>query len=420
MAGLELENMYADECPHCLSASLDEFLQTGYACAANANLLQGVLAEVRAGGLDSVQDRLFELYNTNLQKAVRRVFNEKDADHRSLDYLYKFDANAARFAAYKAHYVTNTLQKAWAQSPQNFDENGKRLLSTFNRFQATEHNTTVARCRTAKQMMQFLEDKDLYPNLEWLMTRSVSPREGHLALVGLILPIEHPFWRKNQPGNLYNCKCDWKQSNKPATDDPTITVTPAKGLEGNPCTTREIYTDNHPYIAHAKDAEAVESFVEKHVFQQFEAMGQYKNGGKYLVHPLVEKQKEDYTDLVSIARQFAGLGKTTYIMPNIHKDSKLYNYYFAHQGAYAKKCPDLLVDGTFFEYESFTPPYGQRTLENMLTHATRQSDKIIIDIRNISSTMLTIRKHIGNRIRMGQIITEVWVLKDGNILERML
>ena len=145
-----------------------------------------------------------------MQKGIRGVFKPDSSNYRQLDYLYKFDANAAKFAANKANYVGNVLRKAKEAKPEEFEANAKKILGTFNRFQITEYNTTVARCRTAKQFDNFqsIGKAGTYRNLEWLRTRSASPRELHASFVGIRLPIENPFWQDNHPGNLYNCTCD--------------------------------------------------------------------------------------------------------------------------------------------------------------------------------------------------------------------
>ncbi|MCQ2275428.1 MAG: phage head morphogenesis protein [Bacteroidales bacterium] len=141
----------------------------------------------------------------------------------------------------------------------------KAVLNTFNRYQAAEYNTATARARTAKQWTDFNADpvaNELYPNLRWIRTRSANPRELHLRFAGLVLPKNDPFWLQNQPGNLWNCKCDWEE-----TDDPTNTndLTPdeldeyrsdgggihASGLDGNPAETGEVFTDECTYFKQA-------------------------------------------------------------------------------------------------------------------------------------------------------------------------
>lgn len=365
-----------------------------------------LISEIKNGVYEAVPERLFHIYNKNLQKGIRGVFKAETADRRQIDYLYKFDANAARFAAYKAHYVGNVLRKALNKNPEAFEKNAKAILKAFNRFQVTEYNTLVARCRTAMQLLQFSKNKDFYPNLEWIMTSSATPREQHLALVGTILPIDHPFWQENQPGNLYNCKCDWRQTNKPATGHPK-SVAPAKGLEGNPFGTREIYTDRHPYITKAVDTTEVERFVEKHVFTQFETIKEFENGGKYLVHPLVDRKACDFTDLKTIAKRFAEQGKTAYIIPAIDKKGLLYNYLFRAKGAHINKCPDLLVNGNLFEFESFTGKFKLAKIGNMISVGIIQSDRIIIDLRKSKKRIRDIKDNIIQRVKNGQDIKEV-------------
>ena len=71
-----------------------------------------------------------------------------------------------------------------------------------------------------------------------------------------------PFWSENQPGNLWNCKCDWEETDDPVTDGNPTGAHHAKGLEGNPAETGEIFTDQSTYIRNAgkKGTEIVEEF----------------------------------------------------------------------------------------------------------------------------------------------------------------
>ncbi len=208
-----------------------------------------------------IHPELFELYKNNYHKAIRSVFGpvlspvegQPEYGSKYFEHAAKFELNTARFAAYKSHYATQTLIKSFQAAPEKFAMNSGKILKQFARWQATEYNTTVARCRTAKQFEQFQAEAHLYPNLEWLATRSATPRELHMSFVGIVLPMDDPFWEENQPGNLYNCKCDWKTTDAPTTGSPTKVVKPAPGLEGNPAKTGQIFTDKHPYFKKTKD-----------------------------------------------------------------------------------------------------------------------------------------------------------------------
>ena len=141
---------------------------------------------------------------------------------------------------------------------------------------SAEYNTATARARTAKQWNDFNADpiaNELYPNLRWLPSRSANPREEHQAFYWLVLPKTDDFWKQNQPGNLWNCKCDWEETDAPIDTKELKADDLAKarkegggihanGLEGNPAVTGEIFTQGCTYFKQAgkKGTEVVEEF----------------------------------------------------------------------------------------------------------------------------------------------------------------
>jgi len=42
------------------------------------------------------------------------------------------------------------------------------------------------------------------------------------------------------------------------------------------------------------------------------------------------------------------------------------------------KCPDLEIDGIFYEFENYTPPFRKIKISHMLNSGFKQSDRIII------------------------------------------
>jgi hypothetical protein len=136
------------------------------------------------------------------------------------------------------------------RSDEEYRKNAKAVLNTFNRWQEAEYNASVSRSRTAKQWNDFNENpvkNELYPNLKWLPSRSAHQREEHISFYNRVWAKNDPFWASNQPGTLWNCKCDWEE-----TDEPTSGVTPdvqaAKGLKGNPGETGEAFSPDASYF----------------------------------------------------------------------------------------------------------------------------------------------------------------------------
>lgn len=220
--------------------------------AAEQAIIDDILGSDRA-----VNAALYQTYANNLRRAIDRVFAEDDGSGLS----DRLRANVSRFAAYKAYHATRLARQAAAEP----DGDPRRVLHTFNRYQAAEYNTTVSRSRTAKQWGEFADADHmrLFPNLRWLPSRSATPREEHVRFYNRVWAKTDPFWQQNQPGNLWNCKCDWEETDDPCTAANPTTPIRHNGLEGNPALTGQVFTDNHAYVSKAGNNRKERDRVEK-------------------------------------------------------------------------------------------------------------------------------------------------------------
>jgi hypothetical protein len=187
---------------------------------------------------------LFNYYAGTLRKAIGTVYHDTPNE--------LFLANVTRFSAYKAYQCSRIAQTPHGDTPQV--DIAKITVNQFNAWLQTEYNTAVARARTAKQFDRFNEPdkKRLFPNIMWLPSRSVTLREEHTPFYNRVWAKNDPFWNTNSPGTLWNCKCDMQETAESVTDNSDIPAAPVpRGLEGNPATTGEIFTDNASYITGA-------------------------------------------------------------------------------------------------------------------------------------------------------------------------
>lgn len=219
------------------------------------------------GKAGTIHSDVYQAYSDNLRKAVGGVFPQGKPGDPYFDLEAQLQANVSRFAAYKAYHLTEQLKKQREKWPDDgdFKNIAKAVLNTFNRYQAAEYNTATARARTAKQWTDFNADpiaNELYPNLKWLPSRSASPREEHAVFYNRVWAKTDPFWSENQPGNLWNCKCDWEETDEGVTGNNPQGSKAQAGLEGNPADTGQIFTDQSTYIRNAgkKGTEIVEEF----------------------------------------------------------------------------------------------------------------------------------------------------------------
>ena len=118
----------------------------------------------------------------------------------------------------------------------------------------------------------------------------------------------------------------------------------------------------------------------------------------------------------NIGIEFARLGKEVKAMPVLHfKSSEYQTIYKSLIGTkYYRKCPDLLIDGKFYEVENYLPPFNKDKINGMLTKGLKQSSNIIINNTKGAADRY-IKRMIYKRLHIGQDIDEVWLYGKGKI-----
>jgi len=151
----------------------------------------------------------------------------------------------------------------------------------------------------------------------------------------------------------------------------------------------------------------------------FKVYKRYECGGKVWIHSAVDRKLSDFKALLTIANVFAGEGKEVKLMPRFHFKSNEYKQIYGCLigTVYERKCPDLSVNGKFYEYESFVSPFKKRKISNMISHGLKQSSRIIID-NNKGCRDYYILTNIYNRIKDKNFkyrINEVWLYEKGKV-----
>ncbi|MDR1345952.1 MAG: phage head morphogenesis protein [Bacteroidales bacterium] len=232
-----------------------------------------------AGDKAAVMRLLYQSYSENLHKAISLAMGNPKADDKYFDLTQQFKANTSHFAAFKAQQATEAIMQA--DSPEQI----KALLNTYNRYQAAEYQVTLMRATSGRQFLKFTADaarNKILPNIKWLPSVSKNRREEHKHFYNKVFAKTDPFWSRNQPGNLWGCKCSWVETSEPTEQQKGSPLPPdtqsSSGLESNPAFTGELFTDRAGYIAGAGKAEReqAEAFL-KPLQQHFD---QYLNLAK--------------------------------------------------------------------------------------------------------------------------------------------
>ncbi len=71
------------------------------------------------------------------------------------------------------------------------------------------------------------------------------------------------------------------------------------------------------------------------------------------------------------------------------------------------KCPDMRINGVWYEHEGIVTGWGKHAFSNMLNRGLKQSNHLVIDDCGLTDRWM--KKSLYNRIQQGQDIKEVWV-----------
>jgi Phage Mu protein F like protein len=160
--------------------------------------------------------------------------------------VHSLKYNVAEFSAFKETSFRKQLEAAlvkdnklvpWADYKNRADE----LNVEYNRrWLKIERSQTIAKANMAQHWEEFEQAKDLYPNLRFHTVGDARVREAHKVYDGLVLPINHPFWKTHCVPLDWGCRCTITQ-----TDDDVSDYVPnqKEPLGNNPALTGKIFGD---------------------------------------------------------------------------------------------------------------------------------------------------------------------------------
>lgn len=282
----------------------------------------------------------------------------------------------------------------------------------------TEYNTAVIRAHRAADWKHFETEKDVYPNLMWMPTTSVTPDPVHQSFWErqLTLPVDDPFWGHHHPGERWGCKCSCEQTDAPVNDPIGVSGgggerTSSKGLAGNPGQTGQLFSEDHPYypkncgscpfnkgvknrmslfLNKKKDCESCqavrsvirqenagydigESLVRLYDLNKEEFGREVRQITSSKIFKLVEKDifsaigsdDNDYKHLLAVARKASHRGYTSFILPNPRTG----------------RTPDIILrrKGIFKIYDVKTI-VGTNSVSNRLADSVGQTHRVILHI----------------------------------------
>lgn len=264
--------MGLEEISHLYSAHAHS--KGGILSISKTKLSENVIREITENQYQNINPTLRDTYSKNFNSAIKGVFGSPTYGNVDFDLATQASIEMERLAHYKSYHATQLIKSLDVNSPE-FDKNARAIINTYDRYQDTEYNTIVARARSAQQWNGFEDRKALFPNLQWLPSRSAEPRAEHMSFYYRIWPIDDPFWDNHQPGAAWGCKCDWIETDTPVTDNTELdSVKTPKGLSGNPGKTGKLISEDHPYFS--KTSKKVQKEIEGTVTESIRTQAREK------------------------------------------------------------------------------------------------------------------------------------------------
>jgi hypothetical protein len=207
------------------------------------------------GNAEALDERIFNKTYENISEAISSGYGNAQYDETDARVVHELKTNVAVFSAFKSYREGQELRASLV------DENGQPLSwSEFQKEYAkidakynvqylnAEYNLAQRQARAAEQWQDFERDKEVFPNLEYMASRSADPRQAHKAYYGLIKSIDDPFWDWALPPVDWGCKCWTRQTRDPASGQEIERVNPPQGIAGNAGKTGQVFTPEHEYV----------------------------------------------------------------------------------------------------------------------------------------------------------------------------
>ncbi|MBI2770000.1 MAG: hypothetical protein HYX47_10280 [Burkholderiales bacterium] len=119
------------------------------------------------------------------------------------------------FATFQRELKPRLVAKGWWGKVEAIDPDGGEIktIEVGPRRLARIFDTNLAMAHSEGQWERIQGNKVLFGLLEYAHTASAHPAADHLAYVGIVLAVDHPWWQNHMPVKRWGCKCGVIQHN---------------------------------------------------------------------------------------------------------------------------------------------------------------------------------------------------------------
>ncbi len=209
--------------------------------------------KIKAGDIDE------ELWTFNFEtiwEGAESGLENIEAINESEVFKAALKKSAGVFAAFKNHVNTQDMVDALTDDSgehrtwEAFKNIALEINQTYNvSWLNTEYNFASRSAAMAVEWAKIQQNKDILTKLRYRTVEDARVRREHRAMNGIILPIEHEFWKSAYPPNGWGCRCFVEQTDEEDTPfDPSVINDIPNDMRFNPGIDRQLFSDDHPYF----------------------------------------------------------------------------------------------------------------------------------------------------------------------------
>tara|TARA_R110000782_G_scaffold199167_1_gene288216 strand:- start:71 stop:826 length:756 start_codon:yes stop_codon:yes gene_type:complete len=214
-------------------------------------------------GVITVEQLPVNLYLAIADKLLSAFDNIEGVPSDAL--LKELSENIYIFSGAKVYQQINDIsllsEQGGIKSYSDFRDEALKIYDQYNGWLETEYNTAIANAQQAVRWEQIEDQKKTLPFLKYSAVMDDNTSEICVALDGICLSVEDPFWNTNSPTNHWNCRCLIEQLD---AEDAASQITPQSEankvsedlndkrqpmFNNNPGKDKEIFSKESPYFS---------------------------------------------------------------------------------------------------------------------------------------------------------------------------
>lgn len=304
----------------------------------------------------------------------------------------------------------NGKLREWA----DFKEAAESVVDKYQtNWMRSEYNFAISASQSAARWTEFMNTKEIIPNLQYQTVGDDAVRPEHQLLDGVIKPKTDPWWSIHYPPNGWGCRCEAIEVpnglGRVTPDDRVPVIDIPKMFRTNLANSGLLFPKDHPYyngIPKSELRKAIAWLNPKNTYQSV-VIDDYEID----IHPLHGQKELDSNINASHALLQHDPDAKIKLLPILNEqDEKVKSKFYPKE--YLKKHPrknaDAIYNGTPIEFE--VPSGSKKSIQWAISNGKKQADKVIIYLNDNIDFKEAVRVANGHLKHYTNDKFEVWLL----------